>query len=189
MKVLVLKYFSYLLIILMGSLFFCSSPAFADDSEEDKSKVYNENASASALATCNLQSLKDMYIGEQGDEKQLKNCWYCHIVIMMTQAFLEAASKALSTSATLGKLILKWGLLIWLAYFFLNQLGSTAPLTPGKMLQEVLMMGFKCALSYYAITDGIAFIREYILEPIMITGTDIGKELLNKMLEDIHIVI
>lgn len=183
MKVLILKYFSYLLIILMSGMFLCSSPAYAEDHTEDSSEA------VSAASTCNLQKLKEMYIGKKDDDNQLKNCWYCHIVIMMTQAFLEAASKALTASAALGKVILKWGLMIWLAYFFMNQLASMAPITPGKMLQEVLMMCFKCALSYYAIDDGLAFIREYILEPIMLTGTDIGNELLKKMLEDINIVI
>lgn len=128
---------------------------------------------------CNSDSMKERYMGENAAEA----CWYCKVVIIMTNAFLLAANDALSVCQELGHLILKLGFSIWLALFVLKNVSSFAPITPGKMLQELLVMGFKCTLMNIAIADGINFITTLILNPIMITGTDIGYTLLEGLIE------
>lgn len=128
---------------------------------------------------CRSEGMKAQYMGEDVAEA----CWYCKVVIMMTNAFLSAANDALSVCQELGHLILKLGFSIWLALFVLKNVTSFAPITPGKMLQELLVMGFKCAFMNIAIADGINFITTLILNPIMITGTDIGYTLLEGLMK------
>jgi len=53
--------------------------------------------------------------------------------------------------------------------------------TPGKMLQEILGMGFKVALAYAILGVGSAFIRDYYLNPIIGTGVDYGLAIFAQM--------
>ena len=129
-----------------------------------------------------MEAIREEYFGHNEEEAEEK-CWYCRMVIIMTNAFLQAAATTLPVTQELGYLILKLGFCIWLAIFFLKQLSAMNGLTPGKMLQEIFMMGFKCAFCYYALDMGTDFVTTYILNPIVITGTDIGNALLTDMLD------
>ena len=46
--------------------------------------------------------------------------------------------------------------------------------TPGKMLPDILIMGFKVSLAYSAVSIGAQIIRDYYLNPIVGTGIDYG---------------
>lgn len=111
-----------------------------------------------------------------------KACWFCRVAIVMTNAYLQAANKALPVAQDLGHMIVKLGFAIWLAIYLLQQVSSFSSTSPGKMLQEIIVMGFKCAFANLAISDGITFITQFILNPIMITGTDIGTAILNGLI-------
>ena len=175
------KSFLYLLIFTL-----CFSIASANLSyaaaNDDASKTAATNADKTAknkevAGTCTKEAMDSMY-----NAKDAQNCWYCRIVTLMTDAFLQAAESSIPTTQSLGKVILKWGFLIWLGIFLLQQLSSMGGISTGKMLQEIFMMGFKCAFAYYALEMGTDFITNYILNPIVSTGTGIGKSILTEML-------
>lgn len=169
--------FKHLFILLILISTFCFSvPFFAYAADNSKAE---ENAQKN---TCDEAYMRKVYIGSSNEEIKNK-CWYCRVVIVMTNAYLQAAEASLPTTIELGHVILKWGFLIWLAIFLLKQLSSMSGVTPGKMLQEIFMMGFKCAFCYYALDMGTDFVTTYILNPIVITGTDIGNALLTDMLD------
>ena len=178
----ILHKFRHLLFILSLAGIFSLAvlpPSFAaDNTDEHKADSSNDEL----LSSCDQASMKAMYSGNS-DEELKKKCWSCNVVIIMTNAYLQAAEASIPTTVELGHVILKWGFLIWLAIFLLKQLSSMSGVTPGKMLQEILMMSFKCAFCYYALDMGTDFVTTYILNPIVITGTDIGDALLTNMLE------
>jgi len=80
-------------------------------------------------------------------------------------------------------LILRIGFLIWLAFYILQQVSSLAPIAPGKMLQTILVMGFKVALATVAIRSGLPVIREFFLNPIVGLGVDYGLALFDPLLQ------
>lgn len=149
--------------------------------EDNKKAEGGEQTEDVKEHTCSEAFIKSMYYGEDYETSKSK-CWYCRVVIVMTNAYLQAAESSIPTTVELGHLILKLGFVIWLAIFLLKQLSSMSQITPGKMLQEILIMAFKCAFSYYALDMGTDFITNYILNPIMITGTDIGSALLDGLM-------
>lgn len=124
-----------------------------------------------AAADCSFQMMKQIYMDET-DNANL--CWYCNVVIVLMNGFFKGAKLALPAMQTLGKLILQFGFLIWLAYYILQQVSSFAPVTPGKMLQEILNMGFKVALAYVAVLKGGEVIAYYFVNPVLSLGIDYG---------------
>lgn len=164
----------FISLLLASTLAFSATPAYAEDSA-DAAETEKDGS-----LTCNQKFLQEKYFGETAEDAQDK-CWYCRIVIIMTNAYLQAASQALPVAQQLGQLVVKLGFGIWLALFIVKQISTIGGVTPGKMLQEILVMGFKCAFSYYAIAEGIGFITQFILNPILITGTDIGNAIFNKI--------
>lgn len=113
-----------------------------------------------------------------------KGCWYCNIVSTMTAAYLEAVANVMNIVETLGRLILYYGFLIWLAYYVLQQVSSLAPIKPGKMLQDILLMGFKVLLATLAVRQGIPLLTEFFLDPVMLFGIDYGQTILNGMMDE-----
>lgn len=176
----------FIVFFLFGSICLTADLAYADDNTNNAAAEEAETQEEQDNKTCNMEAIREEYFGHNEEEAEEK-CWYCRMVIIMTNAFLQAAATTLPVTQELGYLILKLGFCIWLAIFFLKQLSAMNGLTPGKMLQEIMVMGFKCAFAYYAIKDGLPFIKDYILNPILITGTDIGSAILDKMLEGMDI--
>ena len=173
----------FLLILVCGSLFIAPSSAYAWDCPEDCSVSQCSNAKCAAcsycrdVSHCNFTKLKKDYLG--GGTSM---CWYCRIVSIMTNAYLSAVDIALRSAKTIGDLILKYGFLIWLGYYILQQVSSMAPTTPGKMLQEVAIMGFKVLLATVAVRKGIPVLTTYFLDPVMLTGVDYGLAMLSGLL-------
>ena len=110
-------------------------------------------------------------------------CWYCSVVITMTNAYLKAAGAALPSAIALGKLILQLGFLIWLAYYILQQVSSFNPVQPSKILQDILVMGFKVALAALAVDAANSVIVDYFINPIGELGTDYGMALYDKLIQ------
>ena len=130
-------------------------------------------------AACTMENMQRMYLTDETKVDQY--CWYCKIVIVLVNAYLKAAHDALGATTSLGKVILKFGFMIWLAFYVLKQVSSANAITPGKMAQEILVMGFKVALAYAAVGVGCGVIRDYYLDPIVGTGVDYGLALFDKM--------
>ena len=146
-----------------------SESSNADDDAVDKAEA------------CNLEHMQEIYMGD-GEDSEDKYCWYCKIVLVLTNSYLQAAKDALGASIDLGKLILKLGFAIWLAYYILQQVSAMTPTTPGKMLQEILIMGFKVALAYVCVDNGLVIIRDYFINPIVGLGVDYGTALLDPII-------
>ena len=143
-----------------------------DYSSSSGGKASEDSDGAREASTCAMDVMQKMYLTDDKDVD--KYCWYCKIVIVLVNAYLQAVSEALPATQSLGKIILKFGFLIWLAYYILQQVSSMNAVTPGKMLQDILVMAFKVALAYSAVNIGAQIIRDYYLDPIVGTGIDYG---------------
>lgn len=128
---------------------------------------------------CALPEMQKIYMQSDGEDGTA--CWYCKVVIILANAYLQAASKAIPSAVGLGKIILKFGFLIWLAYYILQQVSSFAPVKISKVIQDVLVMGFKVALAYFIMDSAQTFIVNYFIDPIGTFGTDYGSALFDKL--------
>lgn len=149
-------YLSFFLpILIIGILLVLPQSAFADSSE-----------------SCSFEELQKDYMSDD-------SCWYCQITLIMTNSYLFAASKIMPVVQTLSRQILKYGFMVWLALFILKQVSSLAPITPGKMLQEIAVMVFKVWLAYAIVENALPFISEFVFTPIISTAVDIGNSMLS----------
>lgn len=163
---------------------------YASDTVASPSTFYGPSASQGATqgessdgsvdaSVCAMEEMQRMYLTEG---KVDEYCWYCKIVIVLVNAYLKVANDALGQATLpLGKIILKLGFLIWLAYYILQQVSSLKAITPSKMLQEILVMGFKVAFAYAVLQTGTNFIRDYYVNPIVETGVDYGSAIFRQM--------
>lgn len=164
--------------------------AYDSDTVAQPSPSYSYSASQGAqqgeasdgsrdASSCAMEEMQKMYL-TQGNVDEY--CWYCKIVIVLVNAYLEVAKDAIGgATLPLGKIILRWGFLIWLAYYILQQVSSMNAVTPGKMLQEILVMGFKVAVASAILGVGMDFIRDYYLNPIVETGVNYGTNIFKQM--------
>ncbi len=164
--------------------------AYDSDVVAQPSPYYSASASQGArqgestdgsrdASTCAMEEMQKMYLTEGEVDKY---CWYCKIVIVLVNAYLDVAKDAIGgATLPLGKIILRWGFLIWLAYYILQQVSSMNAVTPGKMLQEILVMGFKVAVASAILGVGMDFIRDYYLNPIVETGVNYGTNIFKQM--------
>lgn len=143
-----------------------------DYSSSSNGQAGSDSDGARESASCAMEAMQEMYLTDESKVDQY--CWYCKIVIVLVNSYLKAVSEALPATQSLGKAILKFGFLIWLAYYILQQVSSMNAVTPGKMLQDILIMGFKVSLAYSAVSIGAQIIRDYYLNPIVGTGIDYG---------------
>lgn len=153
-----------------------SSSSSGSSSRSSPTYKPSEGRGTEEAKQCSMDNIRQSY----GPDKD--SCWYCNVVIVLTNAYMNAAGKALPSAITLGKLILKLGFLIWLAYYVLQQVSSFAPVTPGKMLQDILVMGFKVALATVAVDAANSVIVEFFVNPIGELGTEYGMALYDRLL-------
>lgn len=158
-----------------------TASASTTSSQDDREKLKGEHAGdKDSEHDCSLNAMRQKYLPDNG--MNLESCWYCKVVTIMTNAFLSAAVNALSVCIELGLLILKLGFAIWLAYYILQQVSSIAPIKLGEMLETILVMGFKVALAGLVINYAQETLASLIVNPIMLTGIDYGKQILNGVL-------
>lgn len=130
---------------------------------------------------CSMATAADMYLSDGVTDNA---CWYCKIVVVITNAYFKAAYTALPSAVALGKLCAKLGFMIWLAYYILLQVSSLSPITPFKMLQEILVMGFKVSLAYLGVIYATSVITQYFVNPIVGLGVDYGSAMLDSMMNE-----
>lgn len=153
-----------------------AEPESTQPPESPAEQHYGENSDGSEEAGgCRFEAMRKIYMEDTNDAKL---CWYCNVVIVLMNSFFRAASQALPSSIALGKLILEIGFMVWLAYFMLQQLASFTPTTTGKMLQEILKMGFKVALAYAFLSPTTEqLIAYYFINPVLDLGLKYGLDL------------
>lgn len=130
---------------------------------------------------CSMATAADMYLSDGVTDNA---CWYCKIVVVITNAYFKAAYTALPSAVALGKLCAKLGFMIWLAYYIMLQVSSLSPITPFKMLQEILVMGFKVSLAYLGVIYATSVITQYFVNPIVGLGVDYGSAMLDSMMNE-----
>lgn len=151
-------------------------PAFADPAPQTAS-AESQAVEPSDNESCKYSELKTKYM-------EGSTCWYCLVVGKMTSAYLYSASLIIPTVKTISLLILRYGFLIWLALYILKQVSSLSPISTGKFLQEILLMGFKVLFATLVVTNAIPFLNEYLLTPIIDTGIDVGNAIFDVMSKD-----
>ena len=143
--------------------------------EEPRNQHYSENSDGSEEAGgCKFAAMKQIYMDDSNDAKL---CWYCNVVVVLMNSFFQAAGKALPSAIALGKLILEIGFVVWLAYYLLQQLASFTPITTGKLLQDILKMGFKVSLAYVFVEKAGPLIAYYFINPVLDLGLQYGLDL------------
>lgn len=165
----------YLLLIAFFAIMAMDTPAFADPAAPETQATDAQDSEG-----CKYSALQAKYM-------EGSTCWYCLVVGKMTSAYLYAASLIIPTVKTMALMILRYGFLIWLAIYILKQISSIAPITAGKFLQEILLMGFKILLATMIVTTGIPFFNAYLITPLIDTGIDIGNAIFNTIAADFNI--
>ena len=102
-------------------------------------------------------------------------CWSCDIIFTLMKSMTEVAGFIFDASSELAKLILGGGACIWIAAYFLKALGSFATQDPAKVIDGLLTFCFKVLLMYVLIDSGIDSIVNYIVNPLLSIGFDIGE--------------
>lgn len=139
----------------VGLTFVCCNAAYAIDSE-----------------------FVEYCIGEVFLEKYKEaECWSCDIIKILIRAMMEITEKLYDGIKELCIIILQLGGAIWLALYFMKSLGSFATQDPAKVIDGALTFMFKWALIYAIIAGGMDVIMEYIVNPLLSIGFDIGMEL------------
>lgn len=154
-----------------------SPAAYADDTNSDKVTTEENDTK-----NCRFIDLQNKYMAGS-------TCWYCFVVGKMTSSYLYAAKLVIPTIQNMARLILRMGFFIWLSLYVLKQVSSISPITSGKFLQEILIMGFKVLFATLVINAGVPFINAYIMTPIIDTGIDIGNSIFNEISKDFNVVL
>lgn len=141
-------------IALCCSLFFCNN-AYAVDEE--------------FLEYC---------VGSIFDEKYTNaDCWSCDIIKILIRSMMDLTETIFKEIRELSVLILQLGGAIWLALYFMKSLSSLAAQDPAKVVDGALTFMFKWALIYAILFAGLDVIMEYIVNPLLSIGFDVGMEL------------
>lgn len=121
---------------------------------------------------CNVEKFNQKYEGASS------SCWSCDIIKEMTDKMLTAANILANKSIALGQIILLIGAAVWLALYFLKTLGSLTEQDPARVLDGAFTFMFKMALVYILLYNGgFLAIIDYIVNPILRIGSDIGRDL------------
>lgn len=109
------------------------------------------------------------------EEYEKAGCWSCEIIENLMISLTTIAGTLYGTTVEAAKLILTLGSAIWIALYFLKSLGSFATQDPAKIIDGLLTFCFKVALVYALVTAGIDVLVQYIVNPLLSIGFDIGE--------------
>lgn len=117
-------------------------------------------------------------VGNVFDEKYTDaDCWSCDIIKILLRTMMDLTEVIFKEIQELSILILQLGGAIWLALYFMKSLSSLAAQDPARVIDGALVFMFKWALIYAIIFAGLDVIMEYIVNPLLSIGFDIGMEL------------
>ena len=91
----------FILFFLFGSVCLTANLAYADDNTNNAAAEEAETQKEQDNKTCNIEAIREEYFGHTEEEAEEK-CWYCRMVIIMTNAFLQAAATTLPVTQELG---------------------------------------------------------------------------------------
>lgn len=116
---------------------------------------------------------------ERMDKIYKSGCYACDIVTALIGSFVTACQYLYDVSKDAGTKILFIGVMLWLAFYILQQLVSLKNLEPAAMVNELLIMAFKILGAYLVINAGIDFFINFALVPFMNFGADFGLAMVN----------
>ncbi len=108
------------------------------------------------------------------EEYENAGCWSCKIIVTLMTSLTTVAGTLYGTTVEAAKLILTLGTAIWIALYFFKSLGSFATQDPAKIIDGLLTFCFKVALVYALVTAGVDILVQYIVNPLLSIGFDIG---------------
>lgn len=144
-------------------LLIASDFAFAGATEDSCEKLEDHEQ---YLCYCGSKVIQKKY--EEG------GCWSCDVIFALMTSMTKAAGMLFQASIGVAKLILGGGACLWIAAYFLKALGSFATQDPAKIIDGLLTFCFKVALMYALVDSGIGVIVQYIVNPLLSIGFDIG---------------
>lgn len=138
---------------------FTSSSAHAIAFESYSDGAYQE--------ACDIDKINEKYAPDK--------CWSCDIIRLMIDKMTKVIVAISGAPIALGETILLWGAAIWLALYFLKSVSAFAAQDPRKVLDGAFIFMFKVALIFVLLHNlGFETIVEYIVNPILKIGMDIG---------------
>ncbi len=91
---------------------------------------------------------------------------------------MTACTYLYNVSQDAGVKLLVLGIMLWIAFYVLQQLSSLKNLEPTAMVNDMLKMAFKVLGAYLVITAGIDFFINYAVVPFMSFGSEFGMAML-----------
>lgn len=112
-------------------------------------------------------------------EDKYKNagCWSCDIIKILIRSMLDLTDVLFKEVRELSILILQLGGAIWLAIYLMKSLSALTAQDPAKVIDGALMFMFKWAIVYTVIFAGMDVIMQYIVNPLLSIGFDVGMEI------------
>lgn len=110
---------------------------------------------------------------------QSADCWSCDIIKILINSMMKVTRILFKEIQSLSILILQLGGAIWLAVYLLKSLSSLAAQDPAKVMDGMLMFMFKWGFIYTIIFAGLDTIMEYIVNPLLSIGFDVGMSIAN----------
>ena len=101
-------------------------------------------------------------------------CYACDVVTALIGSFMNACTYLYDVAKEAGSKILWVGVMLWVAFYVLQQLSSLKNLEPSAMVNELLIMAFKVLGAYLVINAGIDFFISYAIVPFMNFGAQFG---------------
>lgn len=138
---------------------------------------YAEDPDKEYLEYCVANIIEEKYVDTESSGVSL--CWACDIVHTLMKYMTEAIQLVYDATKDLAVYILIGGASIWIAVYLLKALGSFATQDPAKIIDGLLTFCFKIAILYFLIAHGIDTMTEYIVNPLLTIGFDIGTEYSN----------
>ncbi len=135
----------------------------------DTPKIIEITRQEGSNASCNIDGMRRKY---------QSSCYSCIIVKTLITTFLDACSNAEDITTEAAIIILQIGLMLWIAFFVIQQISSFTNIEPAAMVNTLFVTLFKCLVAYVVIVSGVATFMTYIVEPIMNAGASYGISLL-----------
>lgn len=162
----------YMLFIAVLFLLAGTTDVFADGAASATS-CDDEPEEKRYLCYCAFDVIKKKY-AESG-------CWSCGVIGTLMKSMTDVATTLFAATKELSGYILALGSAIWFALYFLKSVSAFATQDPAKIIDGMLSFGFKVALvSALIFTGGIDGIIEYIINPLLSIGFDIGEAFSNQ---------
>ena len=142
---------------------------FATKAAVKVAKVANNIIFGASNRECNRERMDAIY---------KSGCYACDVVSALIGSFMTACTYLYDVSKDAGVKLLALGIMLWIAFYVLQQLSSLKNLEPAAMVNDMLKMAFKVLGAYLVINAGIDFFINYAVVPFMSFGAEFGMAML-----------